>query len=80
MPCHWRNPDEGWIKVNVDEPLTTKRMKGPWVLWCGTLLERPCLLLGAFVRNARDAEDVEAMAVREGVRLAAECGVGGYPW
>jgi len=33
-----------------------------------------------FVRNARDAEEVEAMAVREGVRLAAECGVGGYPW
>ena len=32
MPCHQRNPDEGWIKVNVDEPLTTKRMKGALVL------------------------------------------------
>ena len=33
-----------------------------------------------FVRNARDAEEVEAMAAREGVRLAAEFGVRGYQW
>ena len=66
--------------MNVDGAFNDKMNEGGIGVVIRDAARKALLTSWCFVRNARDAEEVEAMAVREGVRLAAECGVGGYPW
>ena len=68
----WSRPEEGWVKVNVDDALVPKTgMAG-----IGAIVRdhRGRVLLSAWksIHGVATAEEVEALACREGLHLVAE--------
>jgi hypothetical protein len=55
MPCHWRNPDEGWINVNVDGAFNNKMSEGGLGVVIRDAAGKALLTSWCFVRNAGNA-------------------------
>ncbi|CAN6215731.1 unnamed protein product, partial [Urochloa humidicola] len=68
----WKPPDQGWVKVNVDgafDPLTGRAGIG---IVIRDNLGIPELCAWKAISDGLNAEEIEALACLEGVRLAAE--------
>jgi hypothetical protein len=70
----WRRPDEGWVKVNTDAVFDADSCKGS----IGVVVQdHNSLVLAAAARwfdSVLDALTAEAIAAKEGMELAVECG------
>jgi hypothetical protein len=68
----WKPPDQGWLKVNVDGSY----MKETGHASVGIVIrDHTChavIAAGKFFDNCCDAQEAEAIAAREGARLAAQ--------
>lgn len=71
----WRRPDEGWVKVNTDAAFDAATGTGS----AGVVIrDHDGLVLAAATRWLGSVPDVltaEAMAAKEGLELAVECGL-----
>jgi len=67
----WSAPQENWVKVNVDGALADSGAAGIGVIIRDS---RGTVLLSAWksLQNGASAEEIEALACREGLHLAAE--------
>ncbi|RLM87720.1 hypothetical protein C2845_PM04G12950 [Panicum miliaceum] len=71
----WSRPDEGWMKVNSDAAFDAATGKGS----AGVVIrDHDGVVLAAATRwlgSVKDVLTAEAMAAKEGLELAVECGV-----
>ncbi|KAF8776631.1 hypothetical protein HU200_003355 [Digitaria exilis] len=70
----WSPPQEGWLKVNVDGAFSEETGEGGIGVIVHDCLGAVQLSSWQFVQNAASAEEVEALACKEGMRLVAEWG------
>jgi hypothetical protein len=70
----WKRPEQGWVKVNADAAFDAENHTGS----AGVVIQdQDGLVVAAAARwlnNVPDALTVEALAVKEGLELASECG------
>ncbi|GJN30680.1 hypothetical protein PR202_gb19007 [Eleusine coracana subsp. coracana] len=68
----WEAPPDGWVKINANGGFDTST----WNAGIGMIIRdsngRALLCSWRVIFNARDAKEIEAMAAREGLLLAAE--------
>ncbi|GJN41122.1 hypothetical protein PR202_gn00452 [Eleusine coracana subsp. coracana] len=68
----WEAPPEVWIKINVDGGLDSSTGNAGIGMIIRDSTGRALLCSWRVIFNARDAEETEAMAAREGLLLASK--------
>ena len=68
----WKPPDEGWIKINVDGAFDNNTCQGGLGIIIRDHLGKVLLSAWFYLSSGRDAEEMEALACKEGLCLAAE--------
>ena len=68
----WKPPDEGWIKINVDGAFDNNTCQGGLGIIIRDHLGKVLLSAWFYLSSGRDAEEMEALACKEGLTLAAE--------
>ncbi|GJN03183.1 hypothetical protein PR202_ga20593 [Eleusine coracana subsp. coracana] len=68
----WIPPPQGWVKINVDGAFSTESCKGGIEVVIRDSEGQVLLSSWRVIFKADSAEEVEALACKEGVQLAGE--------